>query len=364
MVTMALSRAFLFVPAFLGAAMALAQDKPLNIGDPAPAMKPEGWVKGAPIKSFEKGKVYVVEFWATWCGPCIQSMPHLSDMADKWKGKVEFISVNTWDRNDEGEKTAGNKAHVDRVKKFVDENNAKMRYTIALDDEKDTISTTWMRAAGRNGIPCAFVVNQEGQVAWIGHPMQMEKPVEEIFNKTYDIQAFKKTFDEAAAKARAEMQLSKDLTAAAKAGDMAKFEAMVAKLPGDKADQFRRAFSSAAGGDPEFAFKYLQANMTKLDDIDATTWCSMLSYVVLNSTSEATRNKALELSADCTAKCPDASKAIAYAYHARSLAKAGKADEAKTYIGKAKAAVASFEPAEQREGITKFIEGIEKGLGK
>ena len=70
------------------------------------------------------------------------------------------------------------------------------------------------------------------------------------------------------------------------------------------------------------------------------------------------------ISADCTAKCPDASKAIAYAYHARSLAKAGKGDEAKTYIGKAKAAVAQYEPASEREGITKFIEGIEKGLGK
>ena len=361
---MALSRAFLFVPTLLGAAMALAQDTVLNIGDPAPPMNPEGWVKGAPVKKFEKGKVYVVEFWATWCGPCISSMPHLSEMADKWKGKVELISVNTWDRNQEGEKEPNSKAHVERVKKFVQENDAKMRYTIALDDEKDTISTTWMRAAGRNGIPCAFIVNQEGQVAWIGHPMQMDKPVEEIYNKTYDIQAFKKTFDEAAAKARAEMQLSKDLTAAAKAGDMGKFQDMVAKLPGDKASQFRRAFSSAASGDPEFAFQYLQANMGKLDDIDASTWCSMLSYVVLNTKSDDTRNKAIDLSADCASKAPDSGKAIAFAYHARSLAKAGRAADASAYIAKAKAAVATYEPANQREGITKFIEGIEKGLGK
>lgn len=39
----------------------------LKPGDPAPALKIDKWVKGQPVEAFEKGKVYVVEFWATWC---------------------------------------------------------------------------------------------------------------------------------------------------------------------------------------------------------------------------------------------------------------------------------------------------------
>src|SRR5260221_10369818 len=48
---------------------AFAQD--LSVGDPAPKLEVKEFVKGSPVKSFEKGKNYVVEFWATWCRPCL-----------------------------------------------------------------------------------------------------------------------------------------------------------------------------------------------------------------------------------------------------------------------------------------------------
>ena len=59
----------------------------LNIGDKAPAINVETWVKGEPITGYESGRVYVVEFWATWCGPCIAQMPHLSQIARTYKDK-------------------------------------------------------------------------------------------------------------------------------------------------------------------------------------------------------------------------------------------------------------------------------------
>ena len=65
------------------------------IGKPAPDFQLE-LVDGGHFKlSEQKGKVIVLDFWATWCGPCIQAMPELLKLADEFKGReVKFVSIN------------------------------------------------------------------------------------------------------------------------------------------------------------------------------------------------------------------------------------------------------------------------------
>src|SRR4051794_37880273 len=59
----------------------------LRVGDPAPLLKVSKWLQGKEVKRYEPGKVYVVEFWATWCGPCIGAMPHLSNLQTEFKDR-------------------------------------------------------------------------------------------------------------------------------------------------------------------------------------------------------------------------------------------------------------------------------------
>lgn len=155
-----------------------AQAAPLTIGSPAPKLPVAEWVKGAPI-ALGDGKVHVVEFWATWCGPCKTSIPHLTELAKKYEGKADFTGVSVWER---GEDIAG------KVKGFVTTMGAQMDYHVARDDEKGTIADTWMKAANQNGIPTAFVVDKTGTVVWIGHPMDgLDEAVGKVVAGTYNI---------------------------------------------------------------------------------------------------------------------------------------------------------------------------------
>jgi len=157
-----------------------ARAESLGVGDPAPKLDVKEFVKGEPIKAFEPGKLYVVEFWATWCGPCRVTIPHLTELQKKHP-EVAFIGVSVWEE-DQAE-----------VKPFVDEMGDKMEYRVALDNVPEgadgAMAESWMKAADQNGIPTAFIINKEGKIAWIGHPSSMDEPLEKIVSGKWDIDA-------------------------------------------------------------------------------------------------------------------------------------------------------------------------------
>ena len=175
----------------------------LDVGSPAPPLNIEKWIAGEPVVLADgKDKnIYVVEFWATWCGPCIRTIPHMTKMAKLFeKQGVKVIGVSI-----DGENTRSN------VEPFVKKMGKKMDYPVALDklpaedegkpadekevekedekeDEKEeekepegkepaklkkalTTSQSYLEAAEVEGIPHAFIVGKDGKIAWHGHPM-------------------------------------------------------------------------------------------------------------------------------------------------------------------------------------------------
>lgn len=161
----------------------------LTIGSPAPALDVEHWVQDGngffkPVTEFKPGNVYVVEFWATWCGPCISSMPHLAELQDKLRGQnVQIVSIS-----DEPLETVETFLKRETTNKAGEETtfaSITSAYSLTTDPDRSA-HEDYMEASNQNGIPTAFIVGKDGKVEWIGHPMEMDEPLDMVVSDKWD----------------------------------------------------------------------------------------------------------------------------------------------------------------------------------
>ena len=336
----------------LASLFAFQQGPSLKVGSPAPKIEVEAWAQGSP-QQITNNKIYVLEFWATWCGPCIEAMPHLSTLSEKYRGKVEFIGVNIADRQQPGEREAKSKAHLDRVNAWVKANSQKMRYNVALDDAGEFMNKNWMLAAGRNGIPCTFVV-QNGKIAFIGHPNELEKPLAEIVAGKFDLKA-------AAAKYDADLSLgarAAELRTLASKGDLEVTEIAFQEFkkvdPNKGIGQIVPLSHALAGANPSAGVEFLSRRSK--DTFDDPTFLVMMAYAISSKVikNEKALKSLVEFSSQFVGKVPDTSAGVSYSYHALLLLMKGDQKSAIEWAKKAEIKAEIFEPIKNRENIKNF----------
>ena len=199
---------------------AVAETALLTIGSKAPPIDIEHWIsngngKFKPVTKFAPGRVYVVEFWATWCGPCVASMPHLAETQARYADKgVQIISISDEDLETiqgflatnvrsskpadgeetgekDGEKAVEKKPKAAKVQEAEKKTYAQLTSAYCLTTDPDaSVSIDYMEAAAQNGIPTSFIVGKTGLVEWIGHPMSLDKPLEQVVADKWDRAAF------------------------------------------------------------------------------------------------------------------------------------------------------------------------------
>jgi len=211
------------------ASMANAQKRAtLSIGDTAPELKYSKWIKGTPVTEYKKDHLYVFEFWATWCGPCKAAMPHLSELAKKYKDQATFTGVNIWEKT--GDKPY--ESSLPEVIKFVNSVGEKMAYNVAADNNEQHMANKWMIAAGQNGIPATFLLKND-KIIWIGHPMKLDSIMESVIAGKYDMEASKREFNSSKEKNEAFMakfKMLEPMTKAIKAKEYDKALAIIDTL--------------------------------------------------------------------------------------------------------------------------------------
>ncbi|MES0076735.1 TlpA disulfide reductase family protein [Mesorhizobium sp. M0058] len=151
----------------------------LRMGSPAPSIKVEDCLRGEPLADFQSGKVYIVEFWATWCELCAAEMLELMQLQEKYKDSgLEVVGIAA----DEDAPTAV-EART-KLDAWLAEKCPDLNHRIAFDFTGE-MKKLWREPSFCVGLPTSFVVDRDGCIAFIGHPSQLGEVLPKVLKGSW-----------------------------------------------------------------------------------------------------------------------------------------------------------------------------------
>lgn len=153
-------------------------------GEVAPEIIVAKWIDQTPVKLADlRGRVVLLDFWATWCGPCIAAFPHLREWHERFKDKgLVILGITKYYGQAEGQTVDKDYefGFLERFKKLY-----RIPYGIAVADNDDT-----HRAYGVQSIPTAVVIDRRGIIRYVGTGSggSSEKQLAEVLEKLIEEQ--------------------------------------------------------------------------------------------------------------------------------------------------------------------------------
>jgi thiol-disulfide isomerase/thioredoxin len=155
-----------------------AQDAvtPLFVGDPVPPIPEVSWARGELVSSWTPGHVYLIDFWATWCPPCVKGLRHLQTLHEQLADRnVHMVAIAIWP-------TPTSQPPEELLERFPD-----LSYSIAIDIE-NAAADAFMPPTRSTGLPNTILIDRQGRLAWVGTPGDdLEHALAAVVEGSYDI---------------------------------------------------------------------------------------------------------------------------------------------------------------------------------
>jgi len=167
-------------PAAIPSSAPAAKQAKLKVGDEAPALSVESFVKGTPVIELEKGKTYLLQFWAPWKKDSVEQLVALVDVQKRFADKgLVVIGIASAD-------VTG--TTIEKVNTALAEKAPTVQFAVAWDKGTET-KDAFLKAAGRTTLPCAVIVDKHGKIAVIENADLGLQFLEAVVGGTHDLAA-------------------------------------------------------------------------------------------------------------------------------------------------------------------------------